>query len=207
VYISPEGEVIVRAPLKMSEEYIRSFVESKARWIAKHQHNIRQRTIPQRTFSEGEIYCYLGNAYPLQFCSEQAEPLLLTDKICIAERHKGRAEKVLTRWLQAEAGKYIPARLEYFTTLLGITIKSFRLSNAGQRWGSCSVQGGINLSWRLIMAPPDIIDYVIVHELMHISRHDHSKAFWKKVEAILPDYRERRKWLKNNANNLHLWFK
>ena len=95
-------------------------------------------------------------------------------------------------------------RVEFFAHAQGFKVKKIRISSARTRWGSCSAKGTLSFTWRLVMAPPDVIDYVVVHELCHLKELNHSKAFWAQVEAILPDYKTRRKWLKDNGAKLHL---
>ncbi|MCX6807530.1 MAG: M48 family metallopeptidase, partial [Patescibacteria group bacterium] len=80
--------------------------------------------------------------------------------------------------------------------------KQIRVTSAKKRWGSCSHKGNISFSWRLIMATPSIIDYVIVHELAHLREYNHSKKFWQFVAKIIPYYKEQRKWLKDNGYTL-----
>lgn len=82
--------------------------------------------------------------------------------------------------------------------------EKLRISSARTRWGSCSAKGTISLTWRLVMAPPEILDYVIVHELAHLKVKNHSSAFWKVVETYLPGYQNQRKWLKQNGHTLDL---
>jgi predicted metal-dependent hydrolase len=79
-----------------------------------------------------------------------------------------------------------------------------RISSARTRWGSCSQKGNLSFTWRLVMAPPDVIDYVVVHELCHTREMNHSRSFWEQVEAILPDFRQRRRWLKEYGKLLVL---
>jgi hypothetical protein len=95
-------------------------------------------------------------------------------------------------------------RVEWYAEEYGFEVKKIRISSARTRWGSYSQTGTLSLTWRLVMAPLDVIDYVVVHELCHLREMNHSKAFWEQVEAILPDYKQRRKWLKDNEKLLVL---
>jgi len=102
------------------------------------------------------------------------------------------------------ARAYLRRRLEQLARLNGFNFKKFRLSSARTRWGSCSAKGTISLTWRLILAPPEIIDYVIIHELAHTREKNHSRAFWNLVAKHLPDFRQRRRWLKQNGFRLNI---
>jgi len=105
---------------------------------------------------------------------------------------------------QEKALEKITERVNFYSRITGWKFKSVSITKAESRWGSCGPNNSINFSRRLIMAPIDVIDYVVVHELAHIAEKNHSKKFWDKVEAILPDYKEKRKWLKEKGHNLKI---
>jgi len=104
-------------------------------------------------------------------------------------------------YFQSLARKIIPERVNYYSKLTGLRPKLVRINNAKKRWGSCGAKWNLNFPWRLVLTPPDVIDYVVVHELVHLAERNHSKRFWKRVEEILPDYRQRRKSLKKRGAN------
>lgn len=202
--INRDGELEARAPMKMPLDVIEAFIMRKQNWIKTKMEQVRQSKVKPRLYLAGERFLYLGREYELMFSDDLRLPVELNDKLCLASRHQHRAKKVLLEWFNQEAYNYIIHRVEFYAIVIGCTPKLIKISHAMQRWGSCSIKGRVNFSWRLIMAPPGIIDYVVVHELVHLKQHDHSKAFWQKVEAILPDYKERRKWLKTNGVSLVL---
>jgi predicted metal-dependent hydrolase len=202
LHITKGGGLEVRAPLKLSLDVINAFVASKQKWIAKHLSRLQENTPVPKSFAEGENFLFLGQNYPLHFTDEQKLPVELSEKLCLASRHVHRAEKVLKWWYRQQALIILNQRAEHFSGLMNAKPKLLKITNARQRWGSCSITGRVNFSWRLVMAPLEIVDYVVVHELAHLLRHDHSKAFWEKVEAILPDYKLRRKWLKEHSHIL-----
>jgi len=101
------------------------------------------------------------------------------------------------------AKDYIPKRVEYYHQFTGGNYQKITIRDQKTRWGSCSSNGTLSFSFRLMMAPPRVLDYVIVHELCHLTHMNHSKEFWNMVENILPDYKEHRKWLKENGHTLH----
>ena len=100
--------------------------------------------------------------------------------------------------------KGLRSRCTWFSLQTGYTPADICISDARKRWGSCTHKGIINFSWRLIQAPPEIVDYVVVHELVHLGQPDHSKKFWEKVRKIMPDYERRRKWLRENERLLRI---
>lgn len=109
-------------------------------------------------------------------------------------------EKVIA--LAEEALKVIPARVEYFARVIGVTYGKITVRNQKTRWGSCSSKGNLNFNCLLMLAPPEVLDYVVVHELCHRKQMNHSKAFWSEVEKVLPDYKEARKWLKEEGSQM-----
>ncbi len=101
------------------------------------------------------------------------------------------------------AKDYIPKRVEHYHSYTGGNYTKITIRDQKTRWGSCSSNGTLSFSFRLMMAPPRVLDYVVVHELCHLTYMNHSKEFWNMVENILPDYKEHRKWLKENGHTLH----
>ena len=109
-------------------------------------------------------------------------------------------EKVIA--LAEEALKVIPERVEYFAKVIGVTYGKITVRNQKTRWGSCSSKGNLNFNCLLMLAPPEVLDYVVVHELCHRKQMNHSKAFWLEGEKVLPDYKEARKWLKEDGSQI-----
>lgn len=116
----------------------------------------------------------------------------------IKERENSRRE--ITEQERREgierAKQILPARIQYYAKIMGVTYGRITLREQKTRWGSCSSEGNLNFNWKLALMPDEILDYVVVHELAHRMEMNHSDKFWKIVENVLPDYRERRKWLK-----------
>ncbi len=102
------------------------------------------------------------------------------------------------------ARSYIPKRVAYYHAMTGGTYKRISIRDQKTRWGSCSSKGTLSFNWRLMLAPPAVLDYVVVHELCHLTHMNHSKAFWQAVEAVCPDYRNLRKWLKEHGSELSI---
>ena len=107
-------------------------------------------------------------------------------------------------WYKKKAKQHLQQRVDFFSHEFNLRANSVKITSAEKRWGSCSADDNLSFSFRLIMAPPDIIDYVIVHELMHIKEKNHSAAFWKLIEAAMPEYKIHRRWLKDNNHKFIL---
>ena len=104
----------------------------------------------------------------------------------------------ITAWLKSEAGKIIEERVARYANIMGVSYAGVKTSEAKGRWGSCSSKDSLNFAWRLVLAPLGIIDYVVVHELSHITYKNHSPQFWARVKTVLPNYKEQQDWLKAN---------
>lgn len=103
------------------------------------------------------------------------------------------------------AREYIPSRVSYYHTFTGGNYTSITIRDQKSRWGSCSSRGTLSFNYRLMMAPPAILDYVVVHELCHLTHMNHSKEFWNMVASILPNYKESKKWLKDHGDELNIY--
>ena len=120
------------------------------------------------------------------------------------QREKTPSEKRLEAIYRKAAREYFPKRVSHYARMLGVTYGKISIRDQKTRWGSCSSEGNLSFNWRLILAPPDVLDYVVIHELCHRKEMNHSKEFWALVESLMPEYKERRKWLRENGNNLTL---
>ena len=122
------------------------------------------------------------------------------------EEYEAEPGELLTveelRELARKAAEYIPGRVACYAPLIGVSYGRITIRNQRSRWGSCSSRGNLNFNCLLMLAPPEIIDYVIVHELCHRREMNHSPLFWQEVERVLPDYKRRRKWLKDNGERI-----
>lgn len=203
--VTPRATLIVRAPHRVSQAQIDTLVREKSAWIVKKFDEVKQR--PQaivHDYAEGEVFWFLGREYPLHFVNDGSSSICRTDRLFVPLAFQPDIRHHIRRWYVGEAGKEIRSRCMYFSMMTGYSPESVRISDARQRWGSCTSRGGLNFSWRLIQAPLDIVDYVIVHELVHLRQMDHSPLFWKKVAALMPDYERRRMWLRENERLLRV---
>jgi predicted metal-dependent hydrolase len=203
--IKPDGSLLVRAPLWTADKEIVKFIRNNTSWIEKKQAEARA-TLPMepKQYCAGELFLYLGNTYPLEIVKGQKKPLLLEASFQLAETAHPEAGLAFERWYRNQARHILTERVNVFASQYDLHFQGIKITSARTRWGSCSSNGSLNFSWRLILAPMEAVDYVVVHELVHTIYHNHAKRFWKKVEEILPDYRERRKWLRNNGQRLIL---
>lgn len=204
--IQPDGKLTVRAPQRMPEDQIREFVRSHENWIRKNQTRVKASTPPpKKYFTDGEFFLYLGKEYPLAIVSHQRLALILSDsKFQLANSNLPIARLMFSNWYKTQARKVISVRVDFLTKQNNFVHGKIRISSARTRWGSCSSSGTLSFTWRLVMAPPEIVDYVVLHELVHTQIKNHSKSFWLGLGEILPEYKQRVQWLKQNGKYLTL---
>jgi hypothetical protein len=203
--VTSEATLVVRAPHRISESIIEEMIQQKSAWILRKFDEMKQRPAsPCHEYEEGEMFLFLGRSYPLQFVKNAKTMIERSDRLYVSDALLPDIRNQLKRWYMEEARKEIQTRCMWFSMKTGDVPASIRISDARKRWGSCTHMGGLNFSWRLIQAPPKIVDYVVVHELVHIRQPDHSRKFWNNVAEILPDYERHRKWLRENERLLKL---
>ena len=203
--VKPDGSLIVRAPLRTSEKTIREFVEKNRQWIEKIHAKARSTpTSAPKQYLPGETFIYLGTPYPLEIVVEQKKSLLLDENFKLAKSAQSDAALAFEHWYRIQARQILIERVNFYAKQCSFQYKKIGITSARTRWGSCSVTGSLNFAWRLIMAPLEVVDYVVVHELVHTVFHNHSKHFWHRVEKIMSDYKERRNWLRRNGQQLFL---
>lgn len=203
--VSAEAALIVRAPLCAPMRRIERFIRDKGAWIDKTIARVRAMPGPMaRTFIDGERFLVLGESYPLRVATDVALPLDFQETFVLAAGDRHRARDLFVAWYRDAARRQLTARVERYARQFGFTYRSVRITAARRRWGSCSATGRLNFSWRLIMAPPFVVDYVVLHELAHLRHHNHSRAFWQCVHAMDPAYAVARRWLRDHGMTLDL---
>jgi predicted metal-dependent hydrolase len=204
IIIQKDGTVQIRAPKYAAKIQIQQFFQSKLGWLQSHQNKILYQQAPVYKYKKGEQFLFLGTKYPLELSSRKKESLVLNGNFQLNYRQGQNPEKVFTDWYRKKAREIFTERAEKFSKLHSYNYSKIRISSARTRWGSCSSKGTLSFTWRLVMAPMEIIDYVIIHELVHLKIKNHSSTFWNKVQELEPDYKRKRKWLRDNGHLLSL---
>ena len=201
--INHDATLVVRAPMRASLERIEKMVAQKADWIERKLREISARPkTAKKEFSEGEEFLYLGKKYQLKLTEKIEIKLGENDELFFPCVFLWRAKARILDWYRKQAKVHITNRVNEIAGKLKLEYISIKISNAERNWGSCGPKNSLNFNWRLIMAPSSVIDYVIVHELMHIVEKNHSRAFWSKVAGVMPRYREEREWLRKHSQLL-----
>lgn len=210
--ITEEG-LRVTAPRWVTVANIDDAIQEKQQWIINNLNERRKRTERRletaMRWEDGARFLFLGQTLSLRIqrsdmvkriaTEYQEEPRELSILLPI-DASEQQLKDAAKAWLQKEAKNVFSSRLSVYADMLGVSYKSMSLSNAATRWGSCTSQGKIHLNWRLIHFAPELIDYVIAHELAHLHEMNHSPRFWARVESVFPDYAQARLRLKRHAS-------
>jgi predicted metal-dependent hydrolase len=204
IIVERDGRLTVRAPLRMPAAQIDEFVRSHADWIARTRAKaLAHPPPPPRRYAEGETFPYLGQSYPLRLVPPTRPALGFDGRAFRLSRTAGeRAQAAFVRWYKARALEVLTGRVRALAAQHGFRYERIRISSARTRWGSCSSRGTLSFTYRLVMAPPEVVDYVVVHELVHTRIRNHSKVFWRAVGEIMPDYKRHVAWLRKNGPSL-----
>lgn len=208
--------VSVISPSEVCLEKIESTLHQKAVWIIKQLVDFKemQTSVQERSFLSGEKLPYLGRQYRLKVIKTDAnEPsfrfyqgrfLAELPKVISEAEHRDLLYPLFVNWIKQKAGSFADDRIKRFIIKLQQEPKKIVIKDQEQRWGSCTPAGNILLNWRIFLAPTSIIDYVLAHELVHLKHMDHSKEYWETLQMLLPDYEQRKEWLRINGGTLYV---
>lgn len=191
-----DGKVSLTLPTRMALAEARAFVAEQADWIRR---NVAAAPAPRRVIL-GETLPLQGQEVPVVEGPGRSARLSDGQILVPDDRFAPRRVKVL---LQTMARTHLAAAVDHYAQALGKQPAKLTLRDTKSRWGSCSSRGDLMFSWRLIMAPPEVLDYVAAHEVAHLRHMDHSPRFWSQVAALMPDYAPRRDWLRREGAALH----
>jgi predicted metal-dependent hydrolase len=220
--VEPRRGLVVLAPPRLALRDIEAFIRLEAAWWGSRLVELAawEAAHPPRAFTSGERLPLLGEAWTLRVSEEPGRQrpriarearasgpgsivLILPAGLAPGERRE-LAALSLGRWYRRLAGELIAARAAHWAADLRVAPTAISIRDTRSRWGSCSGSGRLSFSWKLAMAPPAVLDYLVVHELCHLVHHDHSERFWALVASRLPDYERARRWLRRHGQELYL---
>lgn len=206
IVIERDRSVIVRVPHNTSEEFIAEEVEKRKRTISKKiNHNQKYPLEKQsKEFVSGESLLYLGKPYQLYVVKEPIEGIIFDSKFIISKRNQFQAKELFQDWYQKSATEIIVPKAVAIAKQIGVSFNKINILDLKYRWGSCTPKDNIHFNWRLIKAPMNVIEYIIVHELTHLLEANHSPEFWNRVRTSLPRYTSAKKWLLNYGYELEV---
>jgi len=204
LHIIEDGKLEVRAPYLMPKFFINRFVASKRDWIIKTKQTMRNRKhVAKVAYHEGSVFRLAGVPYTLHI-TEGNTIVLLGSQIFFPKKFLLHTKHHMELWVRSFAKKYLTSRISFYAQKMNVSYKKITIRDTSSRWGSCSSSGTISFSYRLILTEPNIIDYVVIHELAHTVHHNHAKEFWNLVENYYPEYKKARAWLRTAGHTLRL---
>jgi predicted metal-dependent hydrolase len=206
ITVDRDGELLLTAPESCSTRVMETFVREKRFWIYTKlaEKDALSTSAPKKQYVAGEGFRYLGRGYRLLLVDEQDVPVKLEQgrfKMRRSAADHGRDHMV--RWYSEHGQPWVAKRVASFQHRVGAEPTAVSVQDLGYRWGSCG-KGGLFFHWRTVLLPPPIIQYVVVHELVHLLEAHHTPAFWARVERVMPDFASRKQWLKEQAGAFDL---
>lgn len=202
--ITPHGEVIVRAPRFMPDILIKAFVKKQEKWIDDHVKKIQSNSRKAKhTYESGDIFWYLGEEILLEI-GDFSQIHVRFGKLYFPRILKFRIKKELTNFYIRRAREIITSEVNNFSKKMKTSYNDIAFSDTKSQWGRCTHDNRLQFSWKLVMAPPLTLRYVVIHELAHTIEKNHSRAFWSIVRLHSPSYRQQIKWLKDHGRLLDI---
>jgi hypothetical protein len=193
------GEIVLVFPPRGSEKNAARFIESNRSWIEKQK--AKKSILPRQKIASGTTLSILGQTYIVEHVSGRGLTRIMNGKI-IVHGDLAHLQRRLHDFLKSEATRILTAATAEKTAVLGLKMAEVRLRDPKTRWGSCGPDGRIMFSWRLILAPPAVMDYVVAHEVAHRIHMNHSRKFWTLCASLTTKAAESRRWLKTNSHLL-----
>jgi predicted metal-dependent hydrolase len=201
--LQPDGTARPVIPRRGSEAEALRFLERSEAWLLKRLAHWQSRSAPRQPWGEGTRFLFRGAEVELRVEKAEREwRLSFADQVISLPQTLPDYRDVVLCHLRRLAEKELPVRTRELALLHGVAVKRVSVRAQKTRWGSCSARGAVSLNWRLIQTPPWVVDYLIVHELMHRREMNHSARYWKLVAAAFPEYRDAEKWLKQSRIEL-----
>jgi predicted metal-dependent hydrolase len=205
ITVDRDGSLILTAPDDCPEETIEQTARKKQLWVHTKlaEKRLLFRPTAPKEYVTGEGFHHLGRSYRLLLMEasedDASTPALRRGRFELRRDERDRAAEHFVAWYVRNGQPWIERRVGLLTGRVGAAPASIAVRELGYRWGSCGSGGALNFHWRTVCLPPRIIEYVIVHELVHLVEAHHGEDFWKRVERVLPDFDDRKRWLAENG--------
>lgn len=212
IVIERNGQIVVRPPRSLTSEKVDAVVEAKRLWIYRNLAEWRDLNAAAvaREWVNGETFLYLGRSYRLSIVESAGTGLTLKDGRFLLSRSVIErdgvvgARRAFETYYSERALERVRARIRYYAPKVGVETRSVEVKDIGFKWASCTKMGALAFHWKCMMAPARVFDYLVVHELCHLIQRNHSAAYWNEVDKVMPDYRERKDWLRKHGAGLDL---
>lgn len=188
-----------------SDKDAERLMQENANWVLrkKEKYEEYEKEAPDRVFEEGEEFPYKGDSYELDVAdivASQVDGNYI--RLPRSQVDNSDIQEVLQEFYRDRAREFFEVKVEEYSDELDVEYESVSIRNQRTRWGSCSAKKNLSFNWRLIMAPPEVAEYVVVHELAHLVEKNHTKKFWLTVKDLMPDYKDHANWLDENSTQL-----
>jgi predicted metal-dependent hydrolase len=201
--LQPDGTARLVIPRRGTEAEGLRFLERSEAWLLKRMAQWQSRSQTREPWLDGARFLFRGEETSLRVEKGEGElRLCFADQIISLPHERPDYRDAVLSHLRRMAERELPSRTRELALLHGISVHRISVRAQKTRWGSCSARGTISLNWRLIQAPPRVVDYLIIHELMHRREMNHSARYWKLVARAFPDYRRAEQWLKKSRIEL-----
>lgn len=215
VVVRPDGTVRLMVPVFLPERRIEEIIQEKKQWIQSKLDYFKNTDFPHvthRSYTDGELFPYLGRHYPLRIAPSQdackgqvkLKGGRLNLYLAIGSTELSQKKELVEGWYKDRAADYLQRKTIEIGRELGMVPTQVIVKGYKSRWGACDSKGRIFLNWKIILAPPEVIRYVIIHELCHLLQPDHSSRYWRLVGNVMPDYGLHREWLRRHNVELDL---
>lgn len=193
--ISPEGDILVKAPNFLNNSYIKEFILSKESWISKRVSRIKEGII-KYPFTEHSTIPFLGDKLTIK-TGVHKRGVILNKELLLLPLGCKDIKATLRKWYKSMAKEIITKEVTQFSDKIGVEFNRIFIKEQKTRWGSCSGKRNLNFNWKIILTEPELLQYLVIHEVCHLVHMNHSKQFWKLVEQHDPNYRLHRKKLQD----------
>ncbi|WP_373236774.1 M48 family metallopeptidase [Cohaesibacter celericrescens] len=199
------GEPVATCPPGISVKKVSQFLQAHVDWLVDKQ----QGRPPNVAFEHGAVVPIRDQPHTLEHLDQARGTVRVLEdegeKILLVSGNESHMARRVTDWLKKEARADLSAAVALHSDKIGVKPSSLRIKDTTSRWGSCSSARVLSFSWRIIMAPPSVLNYLAAHEVAHLREMNHSDRFWAHVQALCPDYEEGKKWLRQNGRRLHTY--
>jgi len=203
IYIDVYGNIELRVPRDATVVQIQQMLENKWPWIIKNQLEMKEKTkgFKEKEYQEGEQFLYLGSGYPIRIVEDdelKSEHIDFTGielMIYVKIHDEEKIQKLLKRFYYQQCKALVQKRINLNQSKFKMKPRGFKISNNKKTWGTCNSDRELTFNWKLAMAPIEVIDYIVIHEMCHMVHLNHDRSFWRLVGKFMPDYESRQMWL------------
>lgn len=207
IFIERDGSVSARVPDNVTDEEIKEILEAKAYQIHKNLaqwEQLNERYV-LREFVNGQSFIYLGRNYRLTLVDEPLGEVRFTKgRFLLSKMEVAKAKEYFKAFYKKKLQEKIKPLIQRYKAQLDVSPNDIKIMELQNRWASCNAKGNVNFHWKCVMAPMDVLQYIVVHELVHLIHLNHTSEFWNEVDKVLPNYDKQVNWLKLNGSGMDL---